>query len=79
IGAALGGLLVNAFETFFTSFAPDQWLFALGALFVAVTLFLPKGILGELDALRDRRREERRDRVQAALARQRAATVSAGE
>ena len=31
---------------------PEYWLFALGALFVLVTLFLPKGILGVLDQLR---------------------------
>ncbi|MEO1723371.1 MAG: urea ABC transporter permease subunit UrtC [Pseudomonadota bacterium] len=71
IGAALGGLLVNAFETFFTSFAPDQWLFALGALFISVTLFLPRGLLGEFDALKARHAEERRERVRAALERQR--------
>jgi urea transport system permease protein len=26
--------------------APDLWLFALGGLFVAVTLFLPRGLIG---------------------------------
>ncbi|MEM7499857.1 MAG: urea ABC transporter permease subunit UrtC [Pseudomonadota bacterium] len=70
VGAALGGIGVNAFETFFTSFAPDQWLFALGALFVAVTLFLPRGILGEFDALKARHRSEKRERIRRALQRQ---------
>ncbi|MGQ7791495.1 urea ABC transporter permease subunit UrtC [Faunimonas sp. B44] len=45
-GAALGALVVNAGKTWFTGAIPELWLFALGALFVLVTLFLPKGILG---------------------------------
>ena len=45
-GAALGALAVNAGKTWFTGMLPEFWLFALGALFVVVTLFLPKGILG---------------------------------
>jgi len=46
IGAALGAVLVNGAKTFLTGALPEVWLFALGALFIAVTLFLPKGILG---------------------------------
>ena len=47
IGAALGAVIVNYAKTFFTSgiLAP-YWLFMLGALFIAVTLFLPRGIVG---------------------------------
>jgi urea transport system permease protein len=45
-GAALGALAVNAGKTWFTGAIPELWLFALGSLFVAVTLLLPKGILG---------------------------------
>jgi urea transport system permease protein len=47
VGAALGAVLVNYAKTVFTTgiFAP-YWLFALGALFIFVTLFLPKGIVG---------------------------------
>ena len=56
VGAALGALIVNWGKTFFTGVLPEYWLFALGALFVLVTLFLPKGILGALDQLRARRR-----------------------
>ena len=47
-GAALGALVVNAGKTWFTGVLPELWLFALGAMFVLVTLFLPKGILGTL-------------------------------
>jgi urea transport system permease protein len=49
VGAALGAVIVNYGKTAFTSgvLAP-YWLFALGSLFVLVTLFLPKGIIGTI-------------------------------
>ena len=46
VGAILGAILVNAGKTFFTGALPEIWLFALGALFILVTLFLPNGVLG---------------------------------
>ena len=46
VGAALGALVVNFAKTYFTGAFPEYWLFGLGGLFVLVTLFLPKGILG---------------------------------
>ncbi len=51
-GAILGAILVNFAKTFLTGAIPEIWLFALGGLFVAVTLFLPKGIVGTVPALR---------------------------
>ncbi len=49
VGAALGDVLVNYAKTYFTSGALAQyWLFALGGLFIAVTLLLPRGIVGTL-------------------------------
>ena len=45
-GAAAGALLVNYAKTFFTGALPDMWLYALGALFVLVTLYLPRGLSG---------------------------------
>lgn len=47
-GALLGAFSVSALKTWLTSVAPDLWLFALGGLFVAVTLFLPRGLVGLL-------------------------------
>jgi urea transport system permease protein len=52
VGAALGAVVVNFAKTYFTGAFPEYWLFGLGALFVLVTLFLPKGILGWLAGLR---------------------------
>lgn len=45
-GGVIGALLVNYAKTFFTSSMPELWLFALGGIFVLVTIFLPKGIIG---------------------------------
>jgi urea transport system permease protein len=45
-GAVAGALLVNYAKTRFTAIMPDAWLFALGAMFVLVTLYLPKGLAG---------------------------------
>ena len=47
-GAAAGALLVNYAKTYFTGALPEVWLFALGGLFVLVTLLLPQGIAGLL-------------------------------
>ncbi|MBW6421369.1 urea ABC transporter permease subunit UrtC [Rhizobium sp. XQZ8] len=48
IGPIIGAILVNAGKSFFTGAFPEFWLFALGGLFIAVTLFLPKGIVGTI-------------------------------
>jgi urea transport system permease protein len=54
IGAVIGALLVNYAKTRFTAIMPDGWLFALGALFVLVTLYLPKGLMGIYGQLQQR-------------------------
>ena len=54
MGAALGAVLVNYAKTYFTAALPEAWLYALGALFVIVTLFLPRGIVGLVPAMRRR-------------------------
>lgn len=46
VGAILGAVLVNFGKTIFTGALPELWLFALGALFILVTLLLPNGVLG---------------------------------
>ncbi len=46
IGPVIGAVLVNFGKTVFTAWLPEFWLFALGGLFIAVTLFAPRGIVG---------------------------------
>ncbi len=49
VGAVIGAILVNYAKTTFTSGAlAPYWLFMLGGLFVAVTLLLPRGIVGTI-------------------------------
>ena len=59
VGPVLGAIGVNGAKSWLTAAYPELWLFALGALFVAVTLFLPRGIVGTVlhgwHALRARR------------------------
>jgi urea transport system permease protein len=54
IGPILGAFAVNFGKTYLTGALPEVWLFALGALFIAVTLFLPKGIVGLWGQIRNR-------------------------
>jgi urea transport system permease protein len=53
-GAVLGAGLVNYAKTTLTALWPDSWLFALGLLFVLVTLFLPRGIVGVYPSVREK-------------------------
>lgn len=46
IGPIVGALLVNAGKSWFTGILPEFWLFALGALFIGATIWLPKGVVG---------------------------------
>jgi urea transport system permease protein len=48
IGPILGAVFVNGAKSWFTVAFPEYWLYFLGALFIAVTLFLPQGIVGLL-------------------------------
>jgi len=57
-GAVIGAVMVNYGKTFFTTGAlAPYWLFVLGGLFVAVTLLLPRGIVGTLRYWSAMRRE----------------------
>jgi urea transport system permease protein len=55
IGPIIGAFFVNGAKSWFTQVFPEFWLYFLGALFIAVTLFLPHGIVGLF-----RRRKEQR-------------------
>ena len=52
IGPILGAFFVNGAKSWFTQVFPEFWLYFLGALFIAVTLFLPQGIIGLVRKLR---------------------------
>ncbi len=53
-GAVLGAFVVNYAKTFFTAWAPEAWLFILGGIFVFVTVFMPKGLVGIYNQARSR-------------------------
>jgi urea transport system permease protein len=46
LGPILGAFMVNGGKSWLTVVAPEFWLYVLGALFIAVTLFMPQGVLG---------------------------------
>ena len=55
IGPVLGAAAVNLGKSWFTNVFPEYWLFALGLLFILVTLFMPRGIAGLWSTLRRRK------------------------
>ena len=48
IGPIVGAFFVNGAKSWFTVAFPEYWLFFLGAMFIAVTLFMPHGLVGLL-------------------------------
>ena len=55
-GAIVGGVGVNAIKSWLTGSFPELWLYALGVLFIATTLFMPKGVAGLVTGLWAKRR-----------------------
>jgi len=53
IGPVLGAGIVNGAKSWFTVAFPEYWLFFLGALFIVVTLYLPRGVIGLIKKERD--------------------------
>jgi urea transport system permease protein len=52
IGPVLGAVGVNALKSWATRAYPDLWLLILGGLFILITVFMPKGLIGLPDQLR---------------------------
>ncbi|MCT9809892.1 urea ABC transporter permease subunit UrtC [Acidovorax sp. Be4] len=58
IGPIVGAFIVNGAKSWLTVSAPEFWLYFLGALFIAVTLFLPQGVVGWVRQIRGNRRSK---------------------
>lgn len=56
VAAALGALLVRLAESWLSGWFGDDWLLALGAVFVLVVVAMPRGVVGELLARAGERR-----------------------
>ena len=54
IGPIVGAFMVNGAKSWLTVVAPEYWLYVLGALFIAVTLFMPQGVVGLIGSLQRR-------------------------
>ena len=52
IGPIVGAFIVNGAKSWLTVAYPEYWLYFLGLLFIAVTLFLPNGVVGLIKKLR---------------------------
>lgn len=63
VGPVVGAFLVNWTKGWFTAAFPEFWLFALGAMFILVTVLLPKGIIGTWDQWRAKRRNNKHSAV----------------
>ena len=46
VGPIIGAFVVNAMKSWATRAYPDLWLLFLGTMFILVTIFMPKGIIG---------------------------------
>jgi urea transport system permease protein len=46
IGPLLGAGLINGVKSWFTVAFPEYWLYFLGLIFILVTLYLPRGVIG---------------------------------
>ncbi len=55
VGPIIGAFLVNGAKSWLTVTFPEVWLYFLGALFIAVTLFMPHGVVGLVRRLRARK------------------------
>ncbi len=56
IGPIVGAFIVNGAKSWLTVAYPEYWLYFLGLLFIAVTLFLPSGVVGLMKKLRGNQR-----------------------
>jgi urea transport system permease protein len=79
IGPIIGAIVVNLGKSWFTTTLPELWLFALGALFIFTTLFLPKGIVGLWSQMFGRKRARAMDEQPSAPTPNQSADIERGE
>jgi urea transport system permease protein len=60
IGPIVGAFMVNGAKSWLTVVAPEYWLYVLGALFIAVTLYMPQGVVGLLGSVKRRYLQRKR-------------------
>ena len=58
-GAIVGAVVITYAKAFFTTAFPEWWLFALGALFVVTTMYLPNGLAGIAQNFIEKRKLEK--------------------
>jgi urea transport system permease protein len=61
IGPIIGAISVNALKSYATRAFPEQWLYILGALFIIIVLFMPKGLIGIPEQLVNLKKKMRRN------------------
>ena len=61
VGALIGAAIVNLAKSWFTVAMPEYWLYVLGFLFIAVTLFMPQGFVGLFNKFTVSKRREIND------------------
>jgi urea transport system permease protein len=54
LGGILGAWIINGMKSWLTAALPSAWLYALGILFVVITLFVPDGLIGAGSLLKSR-------------------------
>ena len=57
IGPLIGAGLINGVKSWFTVAFPEYWLYFLGLIFILVTLWLPRGVVGQVQAWFNKKEE----------------------
>lgn len=66
VGPIIGAIIVNALKSWATRAYPDLWLLILGGIFVVVTIFMPRGLVGLPEQLTQARQKRAKARAQTA-------------
>lgn len=68
IGPVIGAILVNFIKSWASREYPDHWILILGIIFILVVLFMPNGIVGLWNQLKDKIKSSKKASSEAALA-----------